>query len=407
MARIVVVGAGLAGLTVALRLGELGHDVTVLEASSRVGGRVRSVSMTNGAVAELGGEWIREDHGRVGAMAAAMGLAMSPVGVDFSARDLLGRPPIPATEHRRVAVLVESAVGSLTASERAGTTVGDILGELDDGSDAFLAFRNRIVGSAAVAADLIGVNEMTGDFGIGEASYLRVDGGNDRLARELAERVGEVSLNTPVRAIRSASSSVRVSAEKESLTADGAVVAVPLPMVGRIRFDPPLGEDLTGALGGLRMGSAAKLAVATRSRPRLFARQNPDATWWAWTGKGADGAARPVVTAFAGARVASERLQAGGRDALASFLPDDELGEDVAFVDWNAEQWFRGCYSALGPGDERLLAAFGQSGRLVFAGEHTTGSGTIEGAIESGESAAHRLHKALNATSAGTSTTSR
>lgn len=55
MTSVVVAGAGLAGLTAAYRLTRAGHSVTVLEARDRVGGRVRSVTLENGAVGELGG----------------------------------------------------------------------------------------------------------------------------------------------------------------------------------------------------------------------------------------------------------------------------------------------------------------------------------------------------------------
>jgi monoamine oxidase len=53
----VVVGAGLAGLSAALVLHDAGVPVTVLEARDRVGGRVWSVQLGNGAIAELWAEW--------------------------------------------------------------------------------------------------------------------------------------------------------------------------------------------------------------------------------------------------------------------------------------------------------------------------------------------------------------
>ena len=91
MARIVVVGAGLAGLTAALRLTQSGHRVTVLEAGDRVGGRVRSVTMSNGEVGELGGEWLSSDQPSVTALAREVGVRLSEVGVDFAKRDLWDR----------------------------------------------------------------------------------------------------------------------------------------------------------------------------------------------------------------------------------------------------------------------------------------------------------------------------
>jgi carbamoyl-phosphate synthase small subunit len=58
------------------------------------------------------------------------------------------------------------------------------------------------------------------------------------------------------------------------LTADVVVVAVPLPLVQRIRFDPPLATPVTTALSEILMGDAAKAAIATNSSPPLLARQD-------------------------------------------------------------------------------------------------------------------------------------
>ena len=116
--RVVVVGAGLAGLTAAYRLNQAGYHVTVLEAQDRVGGRVRSLTLENGAVAELGGEWIESDQQFVSDLASELGVSMSPVGVDFAHRDLIGQPSIPIPEHRRVAEAVSNATESSMTSER-------------------------------------------------------------------------------------------------------------------------------------------------------------------------------------------------------------------------------------------------------------------------------------------------
>ena len=55
---VLVVGAGLAGLTCAYELHREGRQVTVLEARDRVGGRVHTTRLENDEVAELGAEWI-------------------------------------------------------------------------------------------------------------------------------------------------------------------------------------------------------------------------------------------------------------------------------------------------------------------------------------------------------------
>jgi len=101
--QIAVVGAGFAGLTAALRLNQAGHEVAVFEARDRVGGRVHSVTLANGEMAELGGEWISADQIFVTGLAEELGVPMAAVGVDFSKRDLAGSEPIADAEHRRVA----------------------------------------------------------------------------------------------------------------------------------------------------------------------------------------------------------------------------------------------------------------------------------------------------------------
>ena len=83
MARIVVVGAGMAGLTAAFRLTQARHDVTVLEARDRVGGRVHSVTLSNGEVGELGGEWLSSDQVSVIGLADELGIPLTEVGIDL------------------------------------------------------------------------------------------------------------------------------------------------------------------------------------------------------------------------------------------------------------------------------------------------------------------------------------
>ncbi len=80
---------------------------------------------------------------------------------------------------------------------------------------------------------------------------------------------------------------------------------------------------------------------------------------------------------------------------MADAVPEVSLGDDSLFVDWGEEEWFGGCYSALAAGDEELLSVFEAEGSTVFAGEHTIGSGTIDGAIESGARAAERVARFL------------
>ena len=400
MARIAVVGAGFAGLTAAFRLSQAGHEVAVFEARGRVGGRVHSVTLANGEVAELGGEWISADQLFVIDLAEELGVAMSPVGIDFSRRDLVGSAPIEDAEHRRVASIANQAIANLSDDEQGTMTAADLFARLDDGSDAFVVLRNRIEGSAGVAAGQIGVSEIVGDFGLVEATYLRVEGGNQSLAEAIVTQLKDVRTGQPVSEIGSTDTGVTVVTQAELLEVDGVVIAVPLPLISKLRFDPPLPRAMLDAIARLRMGTAAKLAVPTESDPSLIALQDREATWWCWTGAGANGKPRNVVTAFAGTQSAIDAIGEDWRDRVAKAVSGIELGADAMTLDWGQEEWSGGCYSALGPGDEALLDVFEEEGPVVFAGEHTLGAGTIDGAIESGDRAAERLGRFLARTTA-------
>ncbi|MFN8160915.1 MAG: FAD-dependent oxidoreductase, partial [Solirubrobacterales bacterium] len=90
----VVVGAGFAGLGAAVALRDSGAGVTVLEARDRVGGRVGSVRMPNGAVAELGAEFILPGNTAVIETAKRLGLEVADKGMRYGRREPRGGSPV-------------------------------------------------------------------------------------------------------------------------------------------------------------------------------------------------------------------------------------------------------------------------------------------------------------------------
>jgi phytoene dehydrogenase-like protein len=84
---VIVIGAGYAGLAAALDLEDAGLSVAVLEARGRVGGRVWTVRLDNGALAELGGEWVFDGDDELASLARRFGLELAPTGVDFGRRE--------------------------------------------------------------------------------------------------------------------------------------------------------------------------------------------------------------------------------------------------------------------------------------------------------------------------------
>jgi hypothetical protein len=77
-------------------------------------------------------------------------------------------------------------------------TSADLLAEADDGSPAFAVLRQRLEGSAGVPLRRVAADEIVGDFGIGESTYLRIDQGNEALAKAAAGVLPDVRTGQPV-----------------------------------------------------------------------------------------------------------------------------------------------------------------------------------------------------------------
>ena len=85
--RVIIAGAGFAGLAAAWRLSEAGHNVTVYDARDRVGGRAWSQALGNGVVVERGGEYIDPQQHTIRRICAELRLPLVPHGINFYRRD--------------------------------------------------------------------------------------------------------------------------------------------------------------------------------------------------------------------------------------------------------------------------------------------------------------------------------
>src|SRR6266511_2656023 len=297
--RVCVVGAGFAGLAAAAALADSGVEPLVLEARERVGGRVHSWQLENGAVVELGAEFVERDQQAVVATAGRLGLELIPTGMAYGDREPRGgigvdRATLHAELDRLRRLLAERPAAADRGTGRAapgappgaaadrgtglappgpppvGRSAAAVLAGLPLHPGAREAITARLQVSAALPVDELAaavLDHAGSTFSTRES--VRVGGGNQRIAERLADRLpGAVHLGVPVEAVAWSDTSVRVTAAGGGvLDADACVLALPASVTGRVRFEPPLPAWKAEALGRVVYGHAAKLFVPLRRVP--------------------------------------------------------------------------------------------------------------------------------------------
>ncbi len=389
-----VVGAGLAGLAAADELVRAGGEVEVIEARERVGGRAWSRELANGAVIEMGAEFVLQGNDAVTALAAELGLGLWDKGMRYGEREPRGGIGTTADEVAAGVVEVERAVDQLGGRR---SSVRELLDSLAIGPGAREAILARAEISSASSADEIPATDLTGLAHIDSKPAPSVAGGNQGLALGLAARLGDsVRLGDPAIRVEWEPGAVRVETESGyAAEGDGCVVAVPASVIDRIELSPELPATKREAIAGVRYGHAAKLFVPLAEPAPVGAVMNIGERYWCWVATGAGGEPMPVVSCFSGSPAALAGLGvADGPDhwleSLAALRPDLALEpEDAVLSTWDDDPWVGAAYSIFPP--PRLTASLAEPvGPLAFAGEHIGGpfNGLMEGAIRSGRSAA-------------------
>jgi monoamine oxidase len=393
--RAAVVGAGLAGLAAADELRRAGAEVVVLEARDRVGGRVWSRRLGNGAVVEMGAEFLLPGNTAIRELAARLGLDLWDKGMRYGNREPRGGKGA-TTE-----ALEAAAAGVAAALEQAPPELSArrFLERLDVPDGVREALIARVEISSANSADDVAARDLGGIAHIDREPAPSIAGGNQQLALALADGLdGAVRLSSPVHRIVHGEGGVQVATGEDELEADACAVAIPARVLDRIEFDPPLPPELAAALRAVRYGQAAKLFVPLRSPAPPSAVMSVPERYWTWTATGDGGEVQPVVSAFAGSRDALAGLEVDRGperwlESIAALRPDLDLDPNGALLSsWSDDPWAGAAYSTSpSPALAELFAR--PVGRLAFAGEHLGGemAALMEGAIRSGRQAAAAL----------------
>ncbi len=406
--RVVVVGAGLAGLAAADALARAGFEVVVFEARDRVGGRVLTIRdpLTGGRHAEAGAELIAAEDTRVRALARRFGLALEGSEV---APTVIYRDGRRQTGAAFLTPGVEAQITRFYNRVRALSGAG-----LDRRSVASL-IREAKLGDRARFSVTAGVRRRYGvepeslslafyaqqeQITLGRRTpYWRFRAGADFLPLAFA-RGRDVRLETPVSAIAWSRVGITVTAGGDDLDADAAVVAVPVPVLGTIDFDPDPPPALQAAIEELRYGHGVKTILQYEKGFRARGSVASDLSFQA-----ASIAGNRVVTAYTTGR--NGLLYGTISKHTRSLLVADELGEVYPgsrgryllgdSYSWHTDGWSLGTAVAYAPGQVTRFQEVIRPplGRVHFAGEHTDAlAGTMEGAVRSGLRAAAAIARA-------------
>jgi monoamine oxidase len=451
--RVVVVGAGLAGLTCAYRLSQHGVEAAIYEARpDRVGGRCWTArEFGDEQVGEHGGEFIDSDHVRMRALVRELGLrledrvawarrrsaAYSRLYLGGALRDWDVVYKDFGTVRRRLRADArrsgyEGAFSGAAARAFDRRTAARWLdSEVPGGGDSLLAEAIRayltqefgLDPERLSATNLLYLTEGAGTDADGSDERYHVHGGNDRVPRGLAGRLPDRSLHldAPLQALwrrPDGAYGLRFGRARSDVVADRVVLALPFTTLREV--------DLGGAglsrlkrecIEELGMGTNAKLLLQFRHRPARHGRWNGELTsdrplLDTWDSSLTQPGTTALLTVYTGG--AAGAGQAGGRahgpaperviretlTALERAVPG--LRRDFAgrawLDDWTADPWAHGSYAAFLPGQAtRYSGVIARSeGGIHFAGEHTSTAyqGFLEGAVASGERCAREILRA-------------
>ena len=439
--RIIVIGAGMAGLSAAFELSALGHDVIVLEARTRPGGRVFTMreSFADGLYADAGAMQVYDSHARAQRYIKQFELELDPIraAAPGSLMHLMGhRIAIKAGEPAAWPFPLNDEEKTLTSGGLYAKYITPHLKDIVDVAEqghliaafgqydrmTFSEFlRSQGASPAAVAILNAGLPIGLGDGGehhsalnlLREAAYralrkqsFTIRGGTDRLPKALASRLGErIHYGTPVLRVEQDTNGVRVIAsqrgETRTFTADRVVAAVPFAVLRSVQFVPALPQDAREAIERLPNTSVVKVFVQTRTRFWLAEGQSGGASTdlplsllseRTINQPGSRGILEGYVVGASARQLCalsqSDRLKRVTADIAKLFPAIGEQFDGGASKCWDEDEWSRGAYAWFKPGQmARFLRVIGRvEGRIHFAGDHTSPMpGWMEGALHSAE----------------------
>jgi len=411
---VIIIGAGVAGMSAAKELTKHGLSFVVVEASHRIGGRVYSEEIAPGVWFDLGCAYVTtsDDPAVVNPfvnIAKALGVE---IGEDEA--NLYNDPQyyyngkkLVAREEAVLLQYLEDSHAAIIASVNRGEDRA--ISELIDLDNPYAELYNNHVSAGTADVDQLSAADYLNASGDTEIPVL--NGYGNLVVKWGADVL--VSLNTKVEAIDWSEKHVRVETTKGTLRGRCVLTTVANGILAarHIRFKPGLPDWKVDAIEGLPTGAENKVGV--HFDKDIF---GPDGrgAYYSWTGRDevaeveASVMGLNVAIVFSSGRRAAwleEQGQQAGHDFAVNRIVD-VFGNDIrksvtrSIVSaWTRDPWTLGSYSYALPGQshQRKELARPIDDKVFFAGEATMKTlwGTSNGAYLSGVRAAQEISNTL------------
>jgi monoamine oxidase len=361
--RVLILGAGLAGLVAGYELSQLGHAVTILEARMRPGGRAHTLRepFSDGLYAEAGAARIPDNH-----------------DLTLKYIKLFEVPLEPMYPSRLQAV------------------------RLDGG-------QRRLVGPEGFT-EVLGQN-FGSELGGNPSRWSKIKGGTDLFPKAFAQRLAEkIHYNAPVVRIEQDANSTRAvflhNGSPETINADHILCAMPFSVLRNVELPTTnFSERKRDIIQKLQYDSVSRVYLQSKKRfweekgLSGFAFTNEAVEIWqpAWSQPGPRGIlmtyARPGQAERIASLKESERISSTLAQLDGIFPGLRENYEGGTSKCWMEDEWSRGAWSFVGPRD--FVTASQAEGRIHFAGEHLSPFFSwMQGALQSGLRAVKEINEA-------------
>lgn len=418
---VVIIGAGLAGLTTALRLEQAGvTNILILEAKNMVGGRTLNIPVTGGYVAEGGGQWIGPGQTAIYNLMTELGISSFPfyqTGNDVNATTLniteqadfdnavLQLNSMAATVPLGAPWNAPNATtwDNMTLADWMNANMTTINGYLELYGNV-AAFLSAEPTSISLLYFLFYVNSAGSiEALLDDAQQERISGGAQTLSLALAANIGaSIGLNSPVTSLNDLGNEVEVIFNSTTVTTKKVVVAMMPKDATNISFPAGLSITRQDLQNNWVAANGVKVSIVYGTpfwRTAGFSGTAYGTNFVFMVDNSPDDASSGILTGFPSDNFMAQPI--GNREQIAKdeiqtfFGTAAQSNIDYIETDWSNETSIGGCVSPL---PEGVLTSSGSAlrtpeGNIHWAGTETSEiwTGYMDGAIRSGERVAQEI----------------